>query len=110
MGGESAGEGGVMGVLERERLSCKAFGSLPDEERFASFTAAQATFQERVSRSNRTGMHNTTEGETCKMDLLCHKLRSLDRRFTPVSPNLTLETHIFEYVFYAKFSKRRRGR
>jgi hypothetical protein len=26
------------------------------------------------------------------MVLLCHKLRSLDRRFTPVSPNLTLET------------------
>ena len=28
---------GLVRVLERERLSCKEFGSLPDEERFASF-------------------------------------------------------------------------
>jgi hypothetical protein len=58
MGVESAGEGARGGgsAMERERLSYKEFGSLPaDEGRFALFTAVEATFQARASRSNRIG-------------------------------------------------------
>jgi hypothetical protein len=63
-GGEGAGEGGMLRVLEREgwwkcwRGGGSKGGVVRDEERFASFTAAEATFQARGSRFNRTG--NTT--------------------------------------------------
>jgi hypothetical protein len=101
-------EGGVMRVLERERPSCKEFGSLPDKERFASFTFQAATPQTRVSRSNRIGNttgRNMQNGPVVPQTALSRpQIHSCFAKFGPRDP---YSSNMFSS---ANFSKRRRGR
>ena len=97
-----------MRVLERERLSCKEFGSLPDEERFASFTFQAATLQARVSRFNRTG--NTTGRNMQNEPVLPQTALSrpqIHSYFANFDPRDTYSSNMFSC---GNFSKRRTSR